>query len=244
MRKLALILCLVGLAVAAATLAVPAIASAQSLQPPAKVTQFPTVVNIRGPSSNGWLTGAVTTQLGGSKGRAVEVFNRHGFFVGQATTGLTRGHSVGYYQVLVPLSQSPYSVYVFDRMNSAARTDEMSTFAVQKDATPPVMYETSGISILPQKGAGWFTGKVTTRLEAHAGQPRRTVLLYNSARFLGADVTGTTHGHGPGYWQIQVTGYAGISLTQVDAYAVDRFWPSPRLDSLPKMSVAIPYNAH
>lgn len=235
---------LVWLAVAPAILAVPAVASAQPLQPPAKVTQILTNVSILGPRSDGWLTGAVTTRQSGSKGRLVDVFDRHGYYIGGNTSGSTTGHSAGYYQVKVPLSAGPFSVYVSDRMFAAARTDEMSTFATQKGAYPPVAYESSEISILPQKGAGWFTGKVTTRLEAHAGQPQRTVLLYNSTRFLGANVTGTTRGHSPGYWQIQAPGYAGISFTQVDAYAVDRFWPSLRVDSLPKMSAAIPYSAH
>jgi hypothetical protein len=235
---------LVGLAVAAATLAVPAVATAQPLQPPAKVTQILTNVSILGPRSDGWLTGAATTRQSGSKGRIVYVFDRHGWNIGMATTGTATGHSAGYYQIKVALSKAPFSVYVTDRMFATARTDEMSTFATQKGAYPPVTYESTEISILPQKGAGWFTGKVTTRLEAHAGQPERTVLLYNSTHFLGANVTGTTRGHSPGYWQIQAPGYAGISLTQVDAYATDRFWPSVRMDSLPKMSAAIPYNAH
>jgi hypothetical protein len=242
MRKLALILtrCLVGLA---ATLVIPAIASAQPLHPPAKVTQILTNVSILGPRSDGWLTGAVTTRQSGSRGRLVAVFDRHGDYVGGNTSGSTTGHSIGYYRVKVPLSAAPFSAYVSDHMYATARTDEMSTFATQKGTYPPVAYEASGISILPQRGDGWFTGKVTSRAWP-SGQPQRTVLLYNSAYYLGANVTGTTRGHSPGYWQIQVTGYAGISLTQVDAYAVDRFWPALRLDSLPKMSVAIPYNAH
>lgn len=231
---------MVGLAVAAAALAIPTTASAQPLQPPANVVQYATKASVLGPRADGWLTGAVTTSRGGKTGRTVYVFDRHNDNVARVFTGATAGHSAGYYQVKVSTRGAPFSVYVDDWLNSWQRWDLLPAVGMAPGASAPVVFGPSHITILPQKGDGWFSGKVT---DANgAGQAQRTVVLFNSTQRFGTNVTGTTSGHSAGYWQIRTTGYAGISLTQFNAYVMNRLWPALRSDNLPKMSAAIPYN--
>ncbi|HUO72931.1 MAG TPA: hypothetical protein VMU39_19345 [Solirubrobacteraceae bacterium] len=226
--------------VLAAVLAAPAAASV----PPPTVTQVKSIITILPPiyhPGGYWLTGNVTTtkEPGGSKGRYVALFYKSDN-LGIDYTGTTRGHSAGYWQVRVPnLVRFPFDAYVMDRFNSQLALDELPA------ATPgvrSVAQDKSTITILPPKATSsgfWFTGKVTTGAEG-AAQAGREVLLLGRYHF-GANTTGSTRGHSAGYWQVKVTGWAGISLSYFNAYAVDRFWPALRIDSLPAQSAVIPF---
>ena len=226
--------------VLAAVLAAPAAASA----PRPTVTPVTSIITILPPTYHAggyWLSGKVTTtkEPGGSKGRYVALFYKSAN-LGFDYTGATRGHSAGYWQVRVAKVVShPFDAYVMDRFNAPLALDELPA------ATPgvsSVAQDKSAITILPPKatfGGFWFTGKVTTRAEG-AGQSGREVLLLGGYHF-GTNTTGSTRGHSAGYWQVKVTGWAGISLSYFNAYVLDRFWPALRLDSLPAQSAVIPF---
>ena len=234
--------------VLAAVLGAPAAASA----PRPTVTQVKSTITILPPiyhPSGYWLTGKVTTTKdpGGSKGRSVALFYQSDN-LGNTYTGSTRGHSAGYWQIRVPnLIRFPFDAYVFDRFNSQLALDELPAAGLATGIKNPglssVAQDKSTITILPLKAKAdgfWFTGKVTTRAEG-AGQSGREVQLYGLYHF-GENMTGSTRGHSAGYWQVKVTGWAGISLSYFNAYAVDRFWPALRMDSLPAQSAVIPFN--
>jgi hypothetical protein len=236
---------LLGFAAAAASalaLAAPAAAST----PKPTVTQIKSTITILTPiyrpGPDYWLTGKVTTakEPGGSKGRYVALFYKSDN-LGNSYTGSTRGHSAGYWQIRVPdLLRGPFDAYVMDKYNSQLALDELPA------ATPgvsSVAQDRSIVTILPPKATSsgfWFTGKVTTRAEG-AGQSGREVLLLGRYHF-GENATGSTRGHSAGYWQVKVTGWAGISLSYFNAYALDRFWPALRMDSLPAQSAVIPFS--
>ena len=221
-----------------------ALAAPAAALPPKLVYQTKSTISILPPSYKAgahgyWVTGKVTTTKdpGGSKGRYVALFDREDNNIGINYTGSTAGHSAGYYRILAPnLVKFPFQAYVTDRYNWSSRIDEMPASTGQPSLHP----DSSTVSILPQRGDGWFTGKVTTKAEG-AGQKGRTVILFNSKYQLGTNVTGSTPGHSQGYWQVRATGYAGISVSVFDAYALDRWWPALLMDSLPAQSAVIPY---
>lgn len=236
--------------VLAALLAAPAAAAV----PKPNVTQVKSTITILPPIYNPsgyWVTGKVTTtkNSGGSKGRRVDLYYKSDW-LGYNYTGSTRGHSVGYWQIRVPnLVRFPFDAYVMDRFNSQLALDELPAAGLATGIKNPgvssVAQDPSTITILPVKDKPdgfWFTGTVTTRAEG-AGQSGREVQLYGLYHF-GKNITGSTRGHSAGYWQMKVTGWAGISLSYFNAYAVDRFWPALRMDSLPAQSAVIPFTNH
>jgi hypothetical protein len=84
----------------------------------------------------------------------------------------------------------------------------------------------------------YFVGAVTAA--NGVAQSGRTVHLFSTAdRLLGSTIAGTTRGHSKGYWQVRVTGWAGISQHHFDAYVEDAFtlW----IDYLPAQSPSIPF---
>ncbi|MGZ6725007.1 MAG: hypothetical protein ACXVHK_29100 [Solirubrobacteraceae bacterium] len=57
-------------------------------------------------------------------------------------------------------------------------------------------------------------------------QSGRKVYLYSTYdKLLGTSMTGSCAGHSKNYWQVPVTGWAGISQHHFDAYVQDRFAP-------------------
>jgi hypothetical protein len=86
-----------------------------------------------------------------------------------------------------------------------------------------------------------FVGKVTSA-NSHLSQKGRRVTLFDTGnRPLGTVLTGAYAGHSNGYWQLTVTGWAGISLHHFDAYVFDRFLPGLWIDCLPASSRVIPF---
>ena len=87
---------------------------------------------------------------------------------------------------------------------------------------PTVTQVKSIITILPpiyHPGGYWLTGNVTTTKEPGGSKGRYVALFYKSDN-LGIDYTGTTRGHGAGYWQVRVPNLVRFPF---DAYVMDRF---------------------
>ncbi len=83
-----------------------------------------------------------------------------------------------------------------------------------------------------------FVGRVTAA--NGVAQSGRKVNLYDTDnRLLGTSLTGSHAGHSKGYWEIPVSGWAGISLHHFDAYVLDRF--TTWIDYLPAQSPVIPF---
>jgi hypothetical protein len=128
-----------------------------------------------------------------------------------------------------------------DRYNSKAPfIDELPAATAGAHS---VFQEKTTITILPMQfkpDGMWLTGKVTTPSSA-AGAPNRFVIAFTPRGVAGSNQTGHTRGHGQGYWQVKVNGWAAISLAHFDAYVLDRFWPGTLVDSLPARSAVIPF---
>jgi hypothetical protein len=86
-----------------------------------------------------------------------------------------------------------------------------------------------------------FTGKVTSANPRVSQKDRQVTLFETGIRPLGTILTGAYAGHSKGYWQLTVTGFAGISLHRFDAYVFDRFLPGLWIDCLPASSRVIPF---
>lgn len=86
-----------------------------------------------------------------------------------------------------------------------------------------------------------FTGKVTSASPRVPQNGRQVTLFDTGHRPMGTVLTGAYAGHSKGYWQITVTGFAGISLHHFDAYVFDRFLPGLLIDCLPASSRVIPF---
>ena len=89
-----------------------------------------------------------------------------------------------------------------------------------------------------RQGGFVFVGHVTAA--NGVAQKGRKVNLYDTYnRLLGTSLTGSYAGHSKGYWEVPVSGWAGISLHHFDAYVVDRF--TTWIDYLPAQSPVIPF---
>ena len=101
------------------------------------------------------------------------------------------------------------------------------------------------IGVVHKSDGTWFTGKVVTP-RAPDGEPGREVALFARGSVVGTgNVTGSTPGHSPGYWQVKTNEFPGISSTAFSALVFDRVYPhlvQPQIDELPQSSVSIRYS--
>jgi hypothetical protein len=120
----------------------------------------------------------------------------------------------------------------------------LSLFVAAPAMAGTVTQVRSAISINAPRGTrdGFaFTGKVTSANPRVPQNGRRVTLFDTGRRPMGTVLTGAYAGHSKGYWQITVTGFAGISLHHFDAYVFDRFLPGLLIDCLPASSRVIPF---
>jgi len=199
--------------------------------------------------------GAVTAANGvNQNGRRVALFADDGRFLGFNVTGSTPGHSPGYWEVYVRnqpnewmagITGHHFNAYVQDQFNSPwvdylpAQSPNIGwALGSPGTASAATVRQVPSTITIKHAPVDYFVGGVY----AANGVPqagRRVYLFSTYNRYLGSTVTGTTRGHSAAYWQIRVTGWAGISLHHFDAYAQDAFtqWN----DYLPAQSPIIGY---